>query len=628
MKKFLIASFFILLMQPSILVAASGLASFIRHDISFKYNKSQENITCVQDAKDEKQWYYVSNRPRLAESKSGEPMIKLVSFQKNSKAGIKNDGGIFQCGISLTLPDDALLLAKKELSKTAGLQDNKIKLAPLDMKNAKIMVYDLLGELLGNNITYPEIGPSFTNECIPIQMSLNNLGVPVTEALLNGNGGLQVYYVFNYNCLTPKYSARIAASYDKAFDYFSHNRKSYESAKKMWLIGDSADVNVSDLRESLTQSGVLMIETIGGDELTDEQLNKISEPVIAKLMEGLYSIETPSKVEPDKAYDLNYTPSYWYNLTKSVAIKDEKDRNTGEFVYDFRKQYVETRKTTIGGLLSLNNYSEAQRKDAIQTVDPTYWKSAFYSLPTISKSLNRVDEMTVSVSFLYKGKQAEGTESQLAKWTKKNGWLNAKNEECIGLEFPLQYLYDKYSDKSRHFADDVTFQQKFAVTYMEGNDTKVKEFTTIVPAFSSGIPISTPMVGITYIEFEADSNYLTWDKSIYEGSEYRGIKSSLTKISIKVESKNPSNRGSGVLTSRNPTVGVWFNNFFDKKTGKYEIPQVSATYTFFSDKLAKAMNTKDKRTIVIEKEDALSEGTSITFMDDDYMPIEKPDSYK
>ena len=163
---------------------------------------------------------------------------------------------------------------------------------------------------------------------------------------------------------------------------------------------------------------------------------------------------------------------------------------------------------------------------------------------------------------------------------------------------------------------------------MEGNDTKVKEFTTIVPAFSSGIPISTPMVGITYIEFVADSNYITWDKSIYEGSEYRGIKSSLTKISIKVESKNPSNRGSGVLTSRNPTVGVWFNNFFDKKTGKYEIPQVSATYTFFSDKLAKAMNTKDKRTIVIEKEDALSEGTSITFMDDDYMPIEKPDSYK
>ena len=628
MKNFFSLAVLMLFMQSNMLLAASGLASFFRQDISFKFDKTQENITCIQDAKDEKQWYYVSNKPRLAESKSGTPMIKLVSYQKNLKAGIKNDGGIFQCGISLSLPDEALKFAKKELAKTLGFQESKIKLAPLDMKNVKIMVYGLNGELLGDNITYPEIGPSFSNECIPIQMNLNNLGVPITEALLKGNGGLQVYYVFNYNCLTPQYSIRIVASYDKAFEYFSKNHKSFESAKKMWLVGDCSDVNVTVLREDLSQSGALVIETIGGDELTDKQIDKITEPVIAKLMEGLYSIETPEKVESAKVYDPDNLPSYWSNLSKSVAVKDEKIRNTGEFIYDFRKQNTETRKTTIGGLLSLNEYSDAERQEAFQTVNPTYWKTAFYSLPTISKSLNRVDELTVTVSFLYKGKQAEGTESQLAKWTKKNGWVNAKNEECIGLEFPLQYLYDKYSDKSKNFASDVTFQQKFHVSYMEGNDSKIKEFTTVVPAFSSGIPISTPMVGVTYIEFETDNNYLTWDKSIYGDGEYSGKKSSLTKISVKVESKNPSNRGSGVLTGRNTSVGVWFNNLFNKKTGKYEVPEVTATYTFYNDKLAKAMNTKDKRTIVIEKEDALSEGTSITFMDDDYMPIEKPEAYK
>ena len=287
-----------LFMQSTMLMAASGLVSYTRQDISFKYGKTEENVTCIQDATDEKQCYYVSNKPRLAESKNGDPMMMLVSYQKNSKAGVKNDGGILQCGINLTLPAGAIPTLKKELAKTVGVSESKIKLGPLDMKNAKLMVYAPGGQLLGDNLTAPEIGPSFANECLPIQMNLNNLGVPVTEALLKGNGGLQVVYVFDYDALTPEYSCKVTANYDKAFEHFSHDSKSSVSAKKWFFIGGSADVSVSTVREKLTQSGALKIESIGGEKLTDEQIDKLTQPVIEKLMKGIYDIETPEKIEP------------------------------------------------------------------------------------------------------------------------------------------------------------------------------------------------------------------------------------------------------------------------------------------------------------------------------------------
>ena len=629
MKKFFSLATVCMFLQTTALMAASGLASYNRYDVTFKYGKTQENVTCIQDAKDEKQWYYVSNKPRLAESKNGDPMMMLVSWQKNSKANVKTDGGILQCGLNLSLPADAISTMKKELAKTANVKESSIKLAPLDMKNAKLMVYAPGGELLGDKVCSPEIGPSFANECLPIQMNLNNLGVPVVEALLKGNGGLQVYYVFDYDALTPEYSVKVTANYDKAFEHFSHESKSSISACKWWIIRAKANVSTSSLREKLTQAGAMKIEAIGGEKLTDEQIDKITAPVIEKLMAGLYEIETPSKVEPAKAGDPDKTTgAAFVNISSSMAFKSVETRKKGEFVYDFRKRYIETRKTTVGGIVGLGGYSEAQRKNAVQTVDPTYWKNAFYSLPTISKSLNGIDEMTVTVNFLYKGKQAEGTEQQLAKWTRKEGWVDVKKEECIGLEFPLKYFYDKYANSSKNFAKDITYKQTFEVTYMEGNNTKVKKFVTETPAFTGEIPVSTPMVGVTYVELTADEDSITWDRATYEGGEFDGCKSNLTKIGVKMESKNPSNKGNATLTSKNTTAGFWFDNYYNKKENKYEAPKVSATYTFYNTKLAKAMGTKDSKTIVVEKADAIGEGSSITFIDDDYMPVEKPASYK
>ena len=490
------------------------------------------------------------------------------------------------------------------------------------------MIYSPNGELLGDQVTTPEIGSCFANECIPIQMTLNNLSTSVVESLIKGDGGLYVYYLFDYDVLTPECSVKITANYDKAYNFFYNNSKASFPYKKWLILRNNAEIDFTKLIENLTKSEILKIETFGNDSLTDEQLDILVAPVIEKLLIGLYDIKAPNKITNFKSYEIKEINKSWLNFSKNMILKNEETRKTGVFLYDFRKRQIETRKTAIGSILNLDDYSENQRKSFIQITDPTFWKSAFYSLPRISKCLNCVDEITLNVIFLYKGKQAEGTEKQLAKWTNKNGWLNAKNEECIGFEFPLQYLYDKYAKNNKSFYKNLIFQQNFEITYMEGNATKIKKFTSNVPAFNKNVPISTPMVGVTYIEFEANNDLISWDKNNYESGEFKGLKSNLTKIGIKVEAKNTNNKANTILTSKNPTVGLWVDNIYNKSTGLYSVPEISAIYTFYNSKLANAMNTSDKKTIVIEKEDALSHGTVITFINDDYMPVEKPESYK
>ena len=631
MKKTLFTAAFMLFMQASVLMAASGLVSFNRIDVQFKYNKTEENVTCVQDAKDEKQWYYVSNKPRLAESKDGEPIMMLVSYQKNQKAGFKKDGGILQCGINLSLPAGAIPVLKKELAKNLNVSESKVKLAPLDMRNAKVMVFSPGGELMATELKYPDIGPSFANECIPIQMNLTNCGTPIVDALIKGTGGIGVYFIFDYDALTPECSVTIEANYRQAVSHFSTDSKTKIEACKWWLAKASADVNYQSVREKLEQAKVITVKAIAGEKFTDEQIDKVTQPILEKIMKEIFELEAPEKIEPAKTGDPKSAGAAWVSISTSLSMKDIKKVKEGTYKFDMRKQWIETRSTTVGGIVGLNGYTQAQRDACVVVVDPTYWKSAFYSLPTISKALEGIDEMTVSVNFLYKGKQAEGTEQQLAKWSKKNGWVDPQGEECIGLTFPLKYFYDKYKN-TKGFADDITYQQNFEVTYMEGNNTKVKKFSTNVPAFTGEIPISTPMVGVTYIEFDAtptdDDGGITWDKGAYESGAFKDYKSNLSKIGIKMTSTDPKNSGSLTLTKQKPIAGFWFDNKLDKKTGIYSMPEAEATYTFYNTKLAKSMETKDNKTIVIEKKDALGEGPSIIFIDDDYMPVERPASYK
>lgn len=621
MKKLCFLVLCILILQSSALLAASGVVSSNKMDITVKFGKNQENITCIQDAREPKQWYYVPNKPRLAEDKNGNPIFMIVSYQKNKKAGVDEDGGVLQAAVNLSLQADTLEQLKKEIGKSENIDYKKIKLAPLDMKSAKISVYAPGGEKMATAITAPALGPSFSNEAVPIQMTLTKLGVPVVEALVKGTGGLQVFFQFEYDALTPECSLKVTANWDQMFKHFSTQTKAVVKYSG-WFYSGSAKTDISTARNELVKNSCIKIESIGGAALSDEQIDKYLEPLLEKINKAIFDLKEPEKVEPAKAADVD-TGSGRFSGGVSFALKSEQERKKGSYVFDMSRRHNIVRTTMVGGIIGLGDYSKEVREAAILTVDPTYWKSAYYSLPNISKRLSGIDEITLAVNFLYKGKQAEGTEQQIAKWAPKVGWTDIDGNEVISLAFPLKYFYDKYSSKSASFADDITYKQSFEITYMEGNNTKIKKFADVLPAFTGDIPVSSPMVGVTYIELEADEDALTWARDTYEEEDYDGIKSDLSKIGVSLTTAGPTNKGTATLTPKNPYASFWFNK---DKDGI--LPDVKAVYTFYSTKLAKALETKDKKTIIIEKEDALAEGPSITFTNNDYLPADKPEGLK
>lgn len=624
MKKLWIGLFCMLAMQATGLFAASGLLSSNRVDVEVtmpKTNKT-ENVTCVQDAMDPKQWYYVSNKPRVAENKKGEPLFMLISYQKNRKQGIDEDGGFLQAAINLSLDSKVLDQIKAGIAKTEEkLEAKRIKLAPLDMKSAKITVYAPGGEKMASDVAVPTIGPSFANEAIPLQMSLNNLGVPVVDALLKGTGGLNVVYQFDYDALTPECSLRVTADWDQFFKHFSTDSAAMASYGGLFFSG-SAQASVGTVREQLEKSGCIKVEVIGGDTLKEEEINKYLEPLIEQLNKSIFDIKEPDKIEPAKAKDIQAGKGK-FNVGLSFALKSVEQRKTGKHVFDMRKRQILTRSTVVGGIVGLSDYSDEIRKNAILTVDPTYWKSAYYSLPTIGRSLSGLDEIALTVQITHKGKQAQGTEQQLAKWIPKTGWVDVDGYEIISLMFPLKYFYDNNLDKSKNFTDEVQYKQSFEITYMERNNTKIKKFTDTLPAFTGDIPISSPMVGYTYIELDAEGDELTWNRSAFDHEAYKDIKSDLSKITVTMETTNPSNKGAATLTQRNNYANFWFTN---DKNGN--LPPVKATITYHTPKFAKALETKDQKTIVIESNNALEAGPSLEFMDYDYLPAEKPASIK
>jgi hypothetical protein len=127
MKKLCFLVLCILILQSSALLAASGVVSSNKMDITVKFGKNQENITCIQDAREPKQWYYVPNKPRLAEDKNGNPIFMIVSYQKNKKAGVDEDGGVLQAAVNLSLQADTLAQLKKEIGKSENIEYKKIK---------------------------------------------------------------------------------------------------------------------------------------------------------------------------------------------------------------------------------------------------------------------------------------------------------------------------------------------------------------------------------------------------------------------------------------------------------------------------------------------------------------------
>lgn len=615
MRKLLLLSVVFALLSCGSLFAQASLAEGDTVDFTVTIGNEEENITCIQDALKPHQWYYIPNKPRLVvvknkKTKEELPSFSLVKYQARDPNDPQSllEGGVLQAAINLALPPTALDQLKTHLAKKTGIEEAKITVAPLSMSDSQMTVYSPGGEKMGDAPMAPDVGPAFANQAIPIQINLNRLGADFTDALCKSGGGIPVFFVFNFNGLTPKCGFKVTVDWDQSFKHFSTQTKAKASGGWGWFSG-SAQTDISTVRESLVTNKCIKVESIAGDAFKAEDIDKYLEPILDKINKELFEMEAPEKVEPAKASEPNVPSRRWgFSAGVSFSLKSVEKVKKGSTVYQMDRQQLLTRSTVVGGLIGIGNYPKEVQDKLIVTMPHGNWESAWYSIPDAGSADSiGVTEIAITVKVVDDKKKAVAKcPQQTVKWTANSGvWMDPKGNERTTLLFPLADVYQQFKGKE----DKLFYSQKIDVTQKVGNKTTKLTFNTTAPMFDGEAAISTPMSGIECVE--VNGSLLTWFGESYPDysfipESFRGEASDLTNVTVTLKTKSPNKTYTGTLT--NKTTEFYF--LLDK--GGNENPPVTEATLLFNSK-------KNKQTV--SSKDALSElGGEIFLTDIDYLP--------
>ncbi|MBU1106678.1 MAG: hypothetical protein KKB51_08445 [Candidatus Riflebacteria bacterium] len=613
MKKLFLLVVFMFFVTTGAFSQAS-LADGDQVDVTIKIDNFEENITCVKDALKPDQWYYVPNKPRLVVTKNTEsreelPTFSLVKYQApdpdNPQALI--EGGVLQASINLALPPTGLNQLKEALSKLTGKDADKILIAPLSMNNAKIAVYTPGGDIMGTAPIAPDVGPSFANQSIPLQINLTNLGAGFTDALVKTNGGVLVTYIFDYNGLTPKCGFKITVDWQQAFHHFSSQTKTRESYGN-WFWHGSVSGDVSKVRQELVTNKCITIESITGDAFKAEDMDAYMMPIIEAINKEIFNIEAPEKVDPATAVDpSNPSKSWGFSGGITFSMKDISTVKKEKTVYSMDRQSIVTRQTIAGGLIGLGNYSKAIQDKLIVTMPDVNWASSWYSLPDVGSSQDiGVEDISVTVKVLDdRGNPISSVPQQAAKWTAQTGeWRDTKNLSRTSLVFALQSTFEKYKGKE----DKLSYYQKIDVTQKMGSNTIKKSFISNAPIVNGSAHVSTPMSNIECVMVSGD--YLTWYGDNYMPGHvpaaFEGQPSDLTNVTITLTSSTPNNHVSGTISGKTTQLHMLLD-----RGNLEDVPLTKGTFVFNSQSHKKTIETKD-----LFKE----MGTEIYLTDKEYLP--------
>ncbi len=610
MKKLFLITLCLLLVSVSGVFAQASLADGDQFDVTIKVEGHQENVTVVRDAIRPEQWYYVPNKPRLVEKKEGKnavPVFSLVKYQAKDPANPENllEGGVLQAAVSLALPDDALAQLRKEIAKFTEIEEKKVLLSPLSMSNAKIAVYGPGGEIMGEAPIAPDIGPSFANQAIPLQINLTRLGADFSDALVKTGGGIFITYVFDYNGLTPKCGFKITVDWDQTYKHFSTNTKA-KASYGAFFWGGNAQADISTVRDELMTSKCVNVESIAGEAFKPEDIDKYLMPILESINKEIFNIEAPAKVEPAKAADPALPSRRWgFSGAVSFSLKSVKDVKKGKTSYSMNRQFIVPRQTIAGGFIGIGGYSKEIQEKLIVQMPHGNWASAWYSLPDVGSAESvGVTEVSITVKVLDEaGKAVAKVPQQNAKWTVSAGaWKDAKGNERNSLMFALAELFSKTKDTSK-----LSYEQKIDVTQKTGNKTSKTTFVSKQPIFDGEAAVSTPMSNIECVE--VNGSLLAWYGDEYAApapTDYVGKPSDLTNVAITLKTAKPSKSYTGTITSKNPELYLLLD-----RGDADEAPKTTGNIVFNSKKNKKTVTYKD----LFEEA-----GDSIFLVDLDYLP--------
>lgn len=528
-------------------------------------NTNETMITVIRDSKRPEIWYYVPNRPRLAETitkvdgeKMARPVFQLMTLQtKDAETRGIYEEGMLQFSLKMDLQPETASQAKqlifdKMQARVKNVEEKKksgeevgekieetyeqekditfdtLRLIPLPVSSASVSIYEPSGKWLSSGIQQPAIAPIFSTQAVPFQINLTSLGADAMKSLTQkGQGGLGVYYEMHFEGVLPPANLTVEVNWDQTFEHFSENTKEKHYWNALLFAGGTKTTNKQTITEDLVENKCIKITTEGREDDL-EALQQVLDPILQRINNELVAkMSPPEKVDPAEAKEPSYGIGMFYGGGSSYAMKDKKVTKSGTETFTFNRSKIITRATSCGTFIGIGNYDQKIIDEANIVMEPGNWEKAYYTVPTVG---NDPDLLSISLNqyVVYKGtggktkgghpKFSGCPNPQLINWGPKAlegqpGWTYKNGDPVHNISWPLQALYKEAKDAGVDINDYVEYKNEFIINATAKQDSRRSlpyelKLTQNLPMMSGDKPVTNPMTLVDYLT--ADFYYITF----------------------------------------------------------------------------------------------------------------------
>lgn len=457
-----------ILIGPYQLKAQASLAAENTIDditITTKHGK-QKVYTVYQDARVRTQWYYPPNEFRVAEEIDANgkvrPKMTILRYQYQDVITKENkEGGVLVAAFTYAIEPEAVDQVRKEIMRRKGISN--VTLSAMPLRTSTIDFLSSSGEFIGDVdakvLSTP--GATSASQEMVISFNLTTLGASVFAALASSNGGIPIRGNITYNGLSAPCGYIINGKWDNVYSYFEE-KSAIEAGGFLGIFGAKFSRTKQKVREGLENMKDMKVEVIECPSTASEAesdapnsddanmqalIKKIQEEVFSKdLMDRvseLAKLESVLKTTTDdetkkKIVDMIIAQKDAIRAGYQKSIKDVKKRSKGEINYDFSRQKMIIRSTSVGGLLSFSKYGldeESLVKDGyIIDIDANRdFPSVIIGLPNLNPDF---DLRTVTLEVSYTNSDGN-THSEARQWNNTKGWVTPTGKEAGYIRFNL-----------------------------------------------------------------------------------------------------------------------------------------------------------------------------------------------
>jgi len=447
--------------------------------------------TCVRDALNEDQWYYIPNSPRLVEHKVNGKMIPkftLVRYQYK-ESGQFIEGGVLQFEINMALPPNVVGKIKDSIAKRIKRKAQEISLGALPFSSARVHVYSPIGELFTSATPTEGIAPNVATGSIPFSFKLEGAAASdIMSALVGkGQGGVPVAIDFDYAGITPPVAGLYAdVDMKKLYSHFEKNEKTRRSFG-CWFWRGSSTTDTTTIRETIKATGAITFSELqSDDERAQETMDQFRDWVLERISKDLLVLETPPpKFDPANA---KLSGGGWFGSSShAVSIRDVKQNILVKRHYSSEVRRTVTRHSVGGSLIGIGNYPEDVREQLVFDVPQGNWDKVFYTMPTVTADPS-VGIRTVKLEIgILSGKSEKQRDA--AQYDPEFGDWKYGDDYVSMMSWGLKGLAAAVNDQEKlKISTTLTVVSK--APYATGPDTRI--FKSVIPAFDGKSFVAMP----------------------------------------------------------------------------------------------------------------------------------------